>query len=250
MVFDRMEAAGPDNITLHFLIHALNPGSGGITARFEKSRVFVNGEELSAGFTGRAEETRIDPGAGKTIKAECSLDLKNLRPPLSLETATLDTKTIMELAFAGDDGGRTVAAAGTDFSFPRIQKPLFSIVSIAIMQAELINTRFKVKILIQNPNPFPLTLSAFDYELYGHGRFWADGRKTVVYTIPENGEAEEDLFLLMNFINMRRDLLDQIIAMRNVRYRFTGRAEIGTGIEYLPSFTAAFDRQGDSEVIK
>jgi LEA14-like dessication related protein len=250
MVFDRAEASGPDNITLHFLIHASNPEPEGVTARLEKSRVFVNGEELSAGFNVRAEETRIDPGAGETIKAECNLDLKNLNPSLPLETAALDTKTIMELAFVFDNGGRAAAITGADFSFPRIKEPRFSIVSIAIMQAELINTRFRVKILIENPNPFPLTLSSFKYELYGHGRFWADGSETDVYTIPENGEAEEDLFLLMNFINMQRNLLDQVIAMRNVRYRFTGKAEIETGIDYLPCFTAAFDRRGDSEVVK
>jgi LEA14-like dessication related protein len=250
MVFDRAEAFGPDNITLYFLVYASNSGSEGIAARLEKSRVFVNGEELSAGFSVRAEETRIDPGAGKTIKAECSLDLKNLKPSLPPETAALNTKTILELSCTFDGGGQAAVVTDADFSFPRVKEPVFSIVSIAVMQAELINTRFRVKVLIQNPNPFPLTLSSFKYELYGHGRFWADGSKTNVYTIPENGKAEEDLFLLMNFINMRRDLLDQVIAMRNVRYRFKGTAEIGTGVEYLPFFGAAFDIQGDSKVVK
>jgi LEA14-like dessication related protein len=250
MVFDRIEASGPDNVTLYFFIYVSNPGSEEIAVRLKKSGVFVNEKELLAGFSGWVEETRIDPGAEKKIKAGCSLDLKNFDPLLPLETAILDTRTIMELAFAFDSGEHDIAVTGADFSFPRIKEPRFSIVSIAIMQAELINTRFKVKVLIQNPNPFPLTLSAFKYELYGHGRFWADGSETDIYTIPENGEAEEDLFLLMNFINMQRELLDQVIAMRNVRYRFTGKAEIETGIDYLPSFTAAFDRQGDSEVIK
>jgi LEA14-like dessication related protein len=250
MVFDRAEASGPDNITLYFLIHASNPGSEGVTARLEKSRVVINGKEFAAGFSSRAEETRIDPGAGVTIKAECVLDLKNLNPSLPPETAALDTTTIMELAFTFDGGGQAAAVTAANFSFPWVKEPVFSIVSIAIMQAELINTRFKVKVLIQNPNPFPLTLSSFKYELYGHGRFWADGSKTDVYTIPENGKAEEDLFLLMNFINMRRDLLDQVIALQNVRYRFKGTAEIGTGVEHLPFFGAAFDIQGDSQVVK
>jgi LEA14-like dessication related protein len=251
MVFDRMEASGPDTVTLRFFIQVSNPGPEGVTARLEKTRFFVNGKELSAGFSGRAEETRVEPGSEKKIAAECGLDLKTLDPPLPLETAVLGTKTIMEIGLAFDGGEHgAVSAVSADFSFPRIQEPRFSIVSIAIIQAELINTRFRVKVLIQNPNPFPLTLSSFNYELYGHGRFWAGGSETDVYSIPENGEAEKDLFLLMNFINMRRDLLDQVIAMRNVPYRFTGNAEIETGIDYLPVFTTAFDRLGDSVVIK
>jgi LEA14-like dessication related protein len=250
MVFDRMEASGPDNVTLYFFIHTSNPGSEGVVVGHEKSRMFINGKELSSGFSGITEKMRIDPGMQEKIKTACILDLKNLDPSLPLETTAIDTKTIMELAFAFDGGGYGSVITGADFSFPRIREPEFSIVSIAIMQAELINTRFRVKIRIENPNPFPMTFSSFTYELYGHDRFWADGSEADVYTIPENGRAEEDLFLVMNFINMQRNLLDQVIAMRNVRYRFTGKAEIGTGVEYLPYFTTAFDIRGDSKVIK
>jgi LEA14-like dessication related protein len=250
MAFDRIEASGPDNVMVYFFIHASNSGTEGVVVELEKSRIFVNGKELSAGFSGSAETTRIDPGTQEQIKAACSLDLKKLDPSLPLETEELDTKTVLELAFTFDSGERGSVVTGADFSFPRVQEPRFSIVSIAIMQAELINTRFRVKVRIENPNPFPMTFSSFAYELYGHDRFWADGNETEVYTISENGETEENLFLVMNFINMQRNLLDQVIAMRNVRYRFKGKAEIGTGIEYLPSFTTAFDIQGDSEVVK
>jgi hypothetical protein len=54
----------------------------------------------------------------------------------------------------------------------------------------------------------------------------------------------------MNFINMKRNLLDDIIAMRQVAYRFSGEAEVETGIEWLPSFQMAFERSGRSEVLK
>jgi LEA14-like dessication related protein len=250
MSFDHIEASGPDNVIVHFFIHVSNPGTEGVVVELEKSRVFVNEKELSAGFSGSAETTRIDPGTQEQIKAACGLDLKKLDPSLPSETEKLDIKTVLELAFTFDSGERGSVVTDTDFSFPRVQEPRFSIVSIAIMQAELINTRFRVKVRIENPNPFPMTFSSFAYELYGHGRFWADGNEADVYTISENGEAEEDLFLVMNFINMQRNLLDQVIAMHNVRYRFKGKAEIGTGVEYLPSFTTAFDIQGDSEVVK
>jgi LEA14-like dessication related protein len=250
MVFEGMEASGPDNVRARFFIYAVNSGTEGVVVWLDRSRVFVNGKELSAGFSGSAEKIRMDPGARKRIKAACVLDLKKLDPSLPLETEELDTETVLEMAFAFDGGERGSVVTGAGFSFPRIREPRFSIVSIAIMQAELINTRFKVKVRIENPNPFPMTFSSFTYELYGHDRFWADGSEADVYIIPENGKAEEDLFLVMNFINMQRNLLDQVIAMRNVRYRFTGKAEIGTGVEYLPSFTTAFDIQGDSKVVR
>ena len=131
---------------------------------------------------------------------------------------------------------------------PLIQEPAFSISSIKIQQAELVNTRLKVKLRIDNPNPFPVTLSSFEYELYGEGRFWADGTEKNVFTVPASSYLEKDLFLIMNFIDMRRELLDQVIAMELVAYRFTGSVEINA--EDKPVFTQNFNLEGESEVIR
>jgi LEA14-like dessication related protein len=132
----------------------------------------------------------------------------------------------------------------------QIQEPVFTITSIAVMKAELINTRFKVSLRVDNPNSVPLELSAFTYELYAGGRFWADGGETAVMQIPPGGFAEKDLFLMMNFLNMKREVLDQIIALKAVRYRFSGNVLVSTGIENLPQFTMRFDRSGESPVMQ
>jgi LEA14-like dessication related protein len=94
-----------------------------------------------------------------------------------------------------------------------------------------------------------VTLSSFNYELYGNGLLWADGTEINVLQIPEKSSAGTDLFLMMNFINMRRDLLDQIIRLQNVNYRFTGNARVSTGVDYLPVFNTVFDLSGYSPVL-
>jgi LEA14-like dessication related protein len=133
---------------------------------------------------------------------------------------------------------------------PRVEEPGFTIASIAVLQADLINTCLKVRVRVDNPNSFPLELSALSYELYGGGRLWADGTETAVMPIPPGGFAEKDLFLPMNFMNMTREVLDQIIALRAVRYRFSGEAALTTGIETLPRFTMGFDLAGESPVAR
>jgi LEA14-like dessication related protein len=133
---------------------------------------------------------------------------------------------------------------------PQVLEPEFSISSIAIVQAELINTRFRVRLRVDNPNSFPLKLSAFSYELYGAGRYWAEGKETDLIEIPPEGCAEKDLFLLMNFMNMKREVLDQVIALGTVPYRFTGEALVDASLPRLPPFKTNFDRQGVSVVIK
>lgn len=130
------------------------------------------------------------------------------------------------------------------------QDPQFTITAIAILQEDLINTRFRVKLTIDNPNIFPITIVSFSYELYGDGRFWAGGRDTKSLLVPAGDSLKTSLDFEMNFINMKRQLLDDIIAMRQVRYRFTGNVEVDTGMAHIPPFNVHFELSGVSDVEK
>jgi LEA14-like dessication related protein len=132
----------------------------------------------------------------------------------------------------------------------QVEEPQFTITSITILQADLINTRLKISIKIDNPNVFPITLSSFRYELHGNGKFWANGAEKNLLTVPARGSSETGFEFEMNFINMKRQLLDDIIALRQVHYRFSGNAEVETGVAGLPGFRMNFDYSGNSTVIK
>jgi LEA14-like dessication related protein len=131
---------------------------------------------------------------------------------------------------------------------PLIQEPEFSISAIVILQAELINTRFRALLRIDNPNSFPLELSDLRYELYGAGRYWAEGRESGLTEIPPEGYVEKKLFMSMNFMNMKREALDQVVTLKTVDYRFSGEVTVGAGD--LPRFTTRFDKSGESPVAK
>ena len=131
-----------------------------------------------------------------------------------------------------------------------VKKPAITITSIKILQADLINTRFKLSLRIDNPNTFPITLSSFRYELYGDGNFWADGVVKNLAVVPAEGFTETSLDFEMNFIGMKRRLLDDIIALREVEYRIAGKMELETAISGLPGFRINFDYSGISAVIQ
>ena len=140
------------------------------------------------------------------------------------------------------------SAAAPDIK--QLEEPQFTITSITILQADLINTRLKLTLKIDNPNVIPITLSSFRYELYGNNRFWASGIEEKLVDVPAQGISEADFEIEMNFINMKRQLLDDIIALRQVRYRVTGSVDIETGLPRLPGFRMNFDYSGDSAVIR
>jgi LEA14-like dessication related protein len=132
----------------------------------------------------------------------------------------------------------------------RVTEPEFAITSIEILQADLINTRMKLSLKIDNPNVFPISLTSFKYELYGDGNFWTGGIEKELATVSAQSSSETEFIFEMNFINMKRRLLDDIIAMRHVHYRIVGTMEVGANIPEIPGIRVKFDYSGDSVVKK
>jgi len=128
-----------------------------------------------------------------------------------------------------------------------VLEPVFEIASIHIIQADLVNTQFETVLKVTNPNEFALLLSSIKYQLYGNGLFWAEGRGNDILQIPAKSSRETKFRFSMNFINMNRRLLDDVIAMRQVRYRFSGEAEVQPDVP-LPPFIMNFDCNGLSDV--
>jgi len=125
----------------------------------------------------------------------------------------------------------------------------FEIVSIYIIQADLVNTQFEAVLKIDNPNNFNAELSSINYELYGNGMLWAEGTAENTILVPAEGFSETRFRFSMNFINMNRSLLDDVINMRRVQYRFKGNAQVRLSMpRHLRPFTINFDISGLSDV--
>jgi len=129
-----------------------------------------------------------------------------------------------------------------------IIEPKFEVVSIYIIQADIVVTEFEAVIKIDNPNNFAIDLLAIKYELYGDNYFWADGIAKDILQIPADSSAETKFRFTMNFINTNRKLLDDVIAMRRINYRFKGQAEIRFDALRVSTSNVNFDCSGFSAV--
>ena len=257
--FNRIEASAIDAVTLYFSLQVQNARTVPMNMEIHDWKLSINGIEANSdsaqlfieGKAARQAGIPADPGAKLEKELVLKLDLAGHNLLKLLENAdNYQAELKLNLVYHYGSSAPVHGEASAVAVFPRIREPVFSITSIAILQAELVNTRFRVSLRIDNPNPFPVALSSFKYELYGEGLYWAGGQEKNVLRIPAMGQAETKLFLTMNFINMKRHLLDEIIALRNVNYRFLGDVEVGTEIPWLPSFKMKFDRSGLSEVLK
>jgi LEA14-like dessication related protein len=249
--FDRIEARDPEHISLYFLLTAENPRPDRMSVNMESWTVTLNNRPVEEGVLVNLEKAWLESGASGTFPVRIELGTPALLPgetDADVSEYELRVRLGMDFVFEGGDSfsGPVLGEA----RFPRIRGPVFTITAITVMRAELINTRLKVSLRIDNPNDFEVALSSFAYELYGSGRFWADGTLKDVMCIAGRSSVERDFFLIMNFINMKRDLLDQVIALQTVRYRFSGESAVSTGIDYLPKFSIDFDHIGESPVIE
>lgn len=130
----------------------------------------------------------------------------------------------------------------------KFTEPEFEIVSIIIIQADLINTKFETVLKVTNPNNFDLELSQIKYELHGNGMFWADGEENNLVMIPAESSEEYKFRFSMNFIGTNRNLLDAVIAMRRVEYDFKGEAQMKIDNPRAPVYTVNFNIDGMSSV--
>jgi LEA14-like dessication related protein len=141
---------------------------------------------------------------------------------------------------------KTPAPVVQEVKAVKVIEPVFEIVSIVILQADLVNTQFETVLKIDNPNGFAVDLSTLKYELFGNGLLWAEGTENDIFRVPANSSLETKFNFSMNFINMNRKLLDDVIAMRQVQYRFRGNAVVrAPGAQ---TFTMNYNCTGLSEV--
>ncbi|MDR3333460.1 MAG: LEA type 2 family protein [Treponema sp.] len=245
--FEGIEARHIDRLTLHFLLKTRNPRSAAAHVALQGWHYTVNGLEAPGEAALIMDQDAFEVPAFSAATVPLRLEWE-VEPGTATDTYQVQLRVNPVFTFeTGAPGDVWAEAQG---GFPCIREPELILTAITVSKAELINTRLKVSLRINNPNAFPVALSSLKYKLYGAGRFWAEGENRHALAVPARGFAESQVLLTMNFIDMSRQILDEVIAMKQVRYRFTGEARVDTGIEYLPQFRMSFDRSGNSTVVE
>lgn len=190
------------------------------------------------------DAVRLAPG--ESLRLPLRFDFQVPAGTAPLVPLRLESRVVARTA----SGPAALCTAEARLEVPRVMAPVLEISSIRIIKDELINTRLRVDLAISNPNAFALSFATLDYRLYGEGRYWADGSEPKPFDVPAGGIGSASLFLTMNFTDMSRSLLDQVIKLATVNYRLAGAARVDTGLEFLPQFVLPFDLSGRAIVTR
>ncbi|MFA6505304.1 MAG: LEA type 2 family protein [Treponemataceae bacterium] len=233
---------GLDSVSLAFSLVVKNADTRPVA--LEKLSWILSIDGVKAAESSPFQALYLEAGAAKSVDQYCVVSI----PASSRDMATYTLAVSVSRKSSNDSS--LVSTAESSGRFPVIRPPVFSIQSIKIKKSELINTKFEVVLRVENPNVVPLSLTSMEYELFGEQRLWTDGETKEPIPVAANGTVEKKLKLIMNFINMKRELLDQVIKLEIVDYRFKGNAKIATDLPEFPEFVMPYDLEGTTSVVE
>jgi LEA14-like dessication related protein len=122
---------------------------------------------------------------------------------------------------------------------PKLESPRLSLVGIQVMSADMFAQRFKVRVLVVNPNEIELPVRGLEYQILLMGDSFADGTSNDVFLLPAKGEAEFDMLVTTNFVSAFGRLLSRVGGgkLENIEYEISGKIYVEKGILRKIPFT-------------
>jgi LEA14-like dessication related protein len=113
-----------------------------------------------------------------------------------------------------------------------LQAPRVELMGVQVMSADMFAQRFKVRLLVQNPNDVEVPVKGIDYKIIMMGDSFADGMSTERFVLPANGEAEFDMQVTTNFVSSFGRLLSRVGGgkLENVDYEIAGDILLDKGV--------------------
>jgi LEA14-like dessication related protein len=121
----------------------------------------------------------------------------------------------------------------------KLESPRLSLVGIQVMSADMFAQRFKVRVLVVNPNEIELPVRGLEYQILLMGDSFADGTSNDVFLLPAKGEAEFDMLVTTNFVSAFGRLLSRVGGgkLENIEYEISGKIYVEKGILRKIPFT-------------
>jgi LEA14-like dessication related protein len=115
---------------------------------------------------------------------------------------------------------------------PKLESPRLSLVAVQVMSTDMFAQRFKVRVLVENPNDIELPVRGLEYDIILMGDSFAEGSSTNAFVLPAKGEAEFDMMVTTNFVSGFGRLLSRVGGgkLENIEYEIVGKVYVDKGV--------------------
>jgi LEA14-like dessication related protein len=125
-----------------------------------------------------------------------------------------------------------VALTGCSTYGSKLVSPELSLLGIQMLSTDMFAQRFKVRVLVKNPNELEIPVRGIDYTIILMGDSFAEGVSTDKFLLPAKGEAEFDMVITTNFVSSFGRLLSRVGGgkLQNLQYEIAGEVLIDKGM--------------------
>ena len=128
----------------------------------------------------------------------------------------------------------------------KLESPELSLVGIQMLSTDMFAQKFKVRVLVKNPNELEIPVRGIDYTIILMGDSFAEGVSNDKFLLPAKGEAEFDMVITTNFVSSFGRLLSRVGGgkLQNLEYEIAGEVLVDKGmIRKVP-----FSHQGTVDI--
>jgi LEA14-like dessication related protein len=114
----------------------------------------------------------------------------------------------------------------------KLQSPDLSLVGMQMMSTDMFAQRFKVRVLVKNPNDVEIPVRGLEYKIFLMGDSFADGESPDRFVVPAKGEAEFDMLVTTNFVSSLGRLISRVGGgkLENIEYEIAGSVLLDKGL--------------------
>lgn len=125
-----------------------------------------------------------------------------------------------------------LALPGCSTMNSKLESPELSLVGIQMLSTDMFAQRFKVRVLVKNPNALEIPVRGIDYTIILMGDSFAEGVSTDKFLLPANGEAEFDMMITTNFVSSFGRLLSRVGGgkLQDLQYEIVGEVLVDKGM--------------------
>jgi len=130
---------------------------------------------------------------------------------------------------------------------PKFERPTLSVIGIEMVNGNLLQQNFRVKLNIQNPNDRAIPVTGIKATLSVGGDTIAEGQNDRAFVVPANGDIDFDMMISANMALALLKLANKMDQQgESIEYEVTGAAQIDSAFLHDLPFhqTGSFPLKG------
>jgi LEA14-like dessication related protein len=139
-----------------------------------------------------------------------------------------------------------ISLSGCSTFNQKLESPELSLLGIQMLSTDMFAQKFKVKVLVKNPNDLEIPVRGIDYTIILMGDSFAEGVSNDQFLLPAKGEAEFEMLITTNFVSSFGRLLSRVGGgkLQDLHYEIVGEVLVDKGmIRKIP-----FSHQGTVDI--